>query len=96
MLPVQLLFQDNKTELGESKETHCTLHSFLSLTLLQLKILIEENLPIGKPTEPISNWLISMYLRMVLVQELAQASQGQKTMFLNGKFRHFRVRFWPF
>ena len=40
--------------------------------------LIEENMLIGKPIEPISNWLISMYLRMVLVQELAQASPGQK------------------
>ena len=37
-----------------------------------------------------------MYLRMVLVQELAQASPGQKTIFLNAKFRHFRVLFWLF
>ena len=60
------------------------------------KILIEENRPIDKPIETISNWLISMYLRMVLVQELAQASPGQKTIFLNAKFRHFRVLFWLF
>ena len=30
------------------------------------KILIEENRPIDKPIETITNWLISMYLLMVL------------------------------
>ena len=60
----------------------------------QTKILIEENMLIGKPIELISNWRISMYLRMVIVQELAQASPGQITMFLNGKFQHFKLRFF--